>query len=255
MATLQDICNFLNGLLEPEKYEDQALNGLQVQANSIDSQVAKVAVAVDSGLSVIEETIATKADLLIVHHGLFWGKEQAITGPLYQKLKALLGTNCSLYASHLPLDGNPEVGNAFELARYLELEQLEPFMQYGNATIGCQGQLAKAKELSVVEAKLKKMPGAIEILKLPFGPKEISQIGIVTGSGSAAIPEAKALGLDLLISGEAKQEAYHNAKEHQVNCWFAGHYATETFGVLALKRLLENKFQLETCFIDEPTGI
>lgn len=253
MAQLPSIVKYLDSLLSPSTYEDAALNGLQVDGRNLDIQL--VATAVDAGESVIAEAIKAEADLLIVHHGLFWGSENAITGPFGRKIHKLLKAGCSLYASHLPLDGHREVGNGFELGRFLELDKLEPFCEYGGATVGARGTLTKPQPLEYFTSKASEMIGASSPLALPFGSKEISSVGIVTGSGSMAIQECANKGIDLLISGEPKQEAYHTAKELGVNALFVGHYASETFGVRALGSRLAADFDVSTQFIDEPTGI
>lgn len=254
MMQLDSLIQFLDSLLSPATYSDAALNGLQVESSN--SLIKTVCVAVDSGLSVIEEALQQSADLLIVHHGLFWGETQhPISGVFGRKIELLLKNGCSLYASHLPLDGNSEVGNAYELGKFLKLEELKGFCEYSGSQIGARGKFREATSMDFIVDQLSQIPGAISPLVLNFGPDRIEHVGIVTGSGSMAIPLCAAESLDLLISGEAKQEAYHNARELQVNALFAGHYATETFGVRALARRIEQQFDLETFFINQPTGI
>lgn len=253
MAQLNSVISCLDSLLRSGEFADSAYNGLQVDGG--ESDVRLVAYAVDSGLSVIEAAVKAEADLLIVHHGLMWGGEQAVVGPYGKKVELLMRHHCSLYASHLPLDAHREVGNGFELARHIGLENLEPFCQYKGQMIGAKGMSQKSQPLEKFIELAKTIPGALEPVVLPFGKREIQRVGIVTGSGSFAIHSAAQDGLDLLISGEAKQEAYHLAKELKVNAIFAGHYATETFGVSALARRLQKDFDVKTIFIDEPTGI
>ncbi len=254
MIQLPSLLSYLDSLLQPKLYQDVALNGLQVESGT--ETIRTVAFAVDCGKSIVEAAVKKEADMLIVHHGLFWGTEQAITGPLAQKISLLLSNGCSLFASHLPLDGNAEVGNGFELARHIGLENIEGFCEYLGQTVGALGSLPKPLSRSEIVGKLKEIEGALESpLLLPFGKEEVKSIGVVTGSGAFAIPLCKEMGIDLLISGEPKQEAYHLAKELEVNALFAGHYATETFGVRALSRRIEQDFDVSTVFIEEPTGI
>lgn len=253
MAQLISVVSYLDSLLTPGAYKDAAHNGLQVDGGQ--SDVRTIAYAVDSGLSVLEAAAKAEANLLIVHHGLLWGGEQPVTGIYGKKIETLIRHRCSLYASHLPLDAHREVGNGFELARFLRLENLESFCEYKGQQIGARGTCGRGRDLEYFVDLAKTIPGATEPLILPFGKKEIQKVGIVTGSGSFGILAAHADGLDLLISGEAKQEAYHLAKELKVNAIFAGHYATETYGVAALARRLQKDFDVKTIFIDEPTGI
>lgn len=253
MAQLTTIIEFLDSFLNIRDYRDSSLNGLQVQTSR--NTVRKVAVAVDSGLSIIEQACKTGAELLIVHHGLFWGHEQPISGILGRKIELLMSNGCSLYSAHLPLDGNLEVGNGVELAKFFKLEQITGFCCLDGQFVGAQGVLQKPATIDDICQIGIQMSGATTPLVLPFGKKEIRKIGIVSGSGSMAIETCASSDIDLLISGEPKQSAYHLAKELCVNALFFGHYATETFGVRAVGKLLSERYEVESTFIDEPTGI
>ncbi len=252
MPQLSTILPYMESLLNSSRFKDASLNGVQV--GGWDTQIKTVAYSVDAGLSVVQKAIAEEADLLIVHHGLFWDKPQSITGALRDKIELLIKNRCTLYASHLPLDASPEVGNGFELARFLGLSEITPWGVYNGMTIG-----AKANNFGLslenVSKKLATLPGAINPLVLPFGKDKIQSVGLVTGSGSFSINQAAQDGIDLLISGEPKQEAYHLARELKLNIIFAGHYATETVGVAALSKKVAERFDCKVVFIDEPTGI
>jgi dinuclear metal center YbgI/SA1388 family protein len=252
MKNIDQIASYLNQLLKIHEFKDSSLNGLQVSQGKY--PVNKIAVSVDSGLSVIENAISQKANLLIVHHGLFWGQEQPITDVLAEKIKILLLNECSLYASHLPLDAHLKFGNASQLALALGLKQIKPAFKYHANTIGV---IAKNSKLTINQLikKSQSWPGNIEPLYLNFGTNKLNKIGIVTGSGSSMLHEAKKLKIDLLISGEPKHESYHLAKELKLNALFLGHYCTETFGVRAIASHLNKKFNIKTSFIDEPSGI
>ncbi len=253
MAQLNSIVTYLDSLLKPGEFQDYGFNGLQLESPR--SDIRKVAFAVDAGMSVIEEAVAQDAHLLIVHHGIMWGKPEPICGPYGKKVELLLRSRCSLYASHLPLDAHSEVGNAFELGRFFELQNLESFFEHRGKTIGAKGRFSKARELAELIEKAKSMHGSSLPLALPFGKNFIENVGIVTGSGSEALEACARAGFDLLISGEPKHEAYHRAKELGINALFTGHYASETFGVNALSRRLKRDFDVEIIFIDEPSGI
>ena len=253
MAQLTSIIGYVDNLLQPKLFNDSALNGLQVDAG--EGTIRIVAYAVDAGLSVIERAIAEEAQLLIVHHGLFWGKVHPISGAFGEKIKILLKQRCSLYASHLPLDASLEVGNGVELARFFGLKQIEGFCEYNGKMVGAKGILEKPVELEYFTERAAGMVGLAGPLVLPFGNREIRRVGIVTGSGAFAITPCQQEGLDLLISGEPKQEVYHQARELHMNALFLGHYATEIFGVRALAQRLEENFDVRTFFINEPTGI
>ncbi len=252
MAQLSSIAQYLDSLLQTKAYQDHSLNGIQVEASG--GAVKRVAFAVDAGMSIIQKAIAADAQLLVVHHGMLWGTPLPITGIFGRKIEQLLRHGCSLYASHLPLDGHAEVGNAFELGRFLGLEKLEGFCPFNGMPIGARGVFRAPLAIDAVAQKLATLSPKVP-LTLPFGKRDIRRVGIVTGSGSSALPLIAAEGLDLLVSGEAKQESYHLAKDLEVSAIFAGHYATETFGVRALERRLKKDFDIQTLFIDEDTGI
>ena len=253
MITLDNITSYLDTLLSPHLFQDASLNALQVESST--KIVRNVGLAVDAGLSVIDEAIRTKCELLIVHHGLLWGSCQTISGRFGKKIRALVEGGCSLYASHLPLDAHPEVGNNFELARFFALNSIEPAFPYKGACIGALAKAAPQPRENFIE-RARMMVGATkEPLFLPFGPPTITRVAIVSGSGVFGLEEAKKLGADIFISGEPKQEAYHLARELEINALFAGHYATETFGVRAVGKVLEKEFGVSSLFIDCPTGI
>jgi dinuclear metal center YbgI/SA1388 family protein len=257
--TLSSITTFLDELLPPLAYLDSSQNGLQLDAGRGD--VTHIAFAVDAGESVIAEAVSRGADLLVVHHGLLWSTAPAaITGPLGRKVKLLIEGGCSLYGSHLPLDGHQEVGNGAQLAQMLGLHDVKPFCFYKGGPVGCWGRCTRTMTFESASSILQALSGASPHLILPFGKSSFSTVAIVTGSGSFALEECARADIDLFISGEPKHEAYHLAKELRQSALFAGHYATETVGVLALKQRLEQKsieksWNLRTSFIDEPSGI
>jgi len=253
VATPIELASFLESTLEHSRYSDLALNGLQLHSGEV--EVSRVAVAVDSGLSIVEQAVASDAQLLVVHHGFFWGSTEPLVGALAKKVKLLLNGDCSLFASHLPLDGHLQYGNAAQLAALLGLEQIEGFFEFEGCSVGVKGKTKEPLTMDQIRGLLSPHLGEDFSLALPFGVQKISHVGIVTGSGSAALTTARRGDLDILISGEPKQECYHTAKELEINALFLGHYATETLGVKAIGKLLESKFKVETIFIDEPTGI
>ena len=212
----------------------------------------RVAVAVDASEATILEAARRKADLLLVHHGLFWGGLGPLTGPRYRKVAALLEGRMALYSAHLPLDGHPELGNSAILARRMGLEPAGPFGSYQGAHTGWWAEAAvdreelKARLAAAVEGEARLIPG---------GPQEVKRVGIVTGGGSSALGEAAALGLDSLVTGEAPHHMYHEAMEMGVNLFLGGHYGTETFGVKALGEALAQEFGLPWEFLDFPTGL
>jgi dinuclear metal center YbgI/SA1388 family protein len=253
MVKLHDICAHLDDLLELSRYRDASSNGLQVESRQTD--IRQIACAVDAGESVIEQAVRGRVEMLIVHHGLFWGTCNRLVGPLARKCSLLLSHGCSLYASHLPLDGHATFGNGVLFAKFLGLESIAPAFDYAGGPVGVRATTPEPLSLEEVIARCRQLIGVVGPMVLPFGATSIQSIGIVTGSGSFAIEAAHVLKCDLLISGEPKQEAYHLAKEFRQTVLFAGHYATETFGVRALGDHLAGEFGITTMFINEETGI
>jgi dinuclear metal center YbgI/SA1388 family protein len=253
--SVSEITSFLNSELHIDEYSDMAFNGLQIQS-PVES-VTTVAFAVDSGLSVVEQAIALKAQLLVVHHGVYWGKVEPLVGPWAKKATLCLTKGLSLYAAHLPLDGHAVLGNAAQIATsVLNALEVTPDFEYHGAPIGTLARLRNPMELHSIASLLRTCEGVTsQPLVLPFGKTTIETVGIVTGSGTSMIPTIAGRHIDLLISGEAKQEAYHLARELECSVIFMGHYASETFGVKALQRVLESRFSVKTEWISEPTGI
>lgn len=254
MAELKRIVAYLDRELDLNRFDDSSLNGLQVEGSG---PVNKIAAAVDAGISVIDEAIDNKVDLLLVHHGIFWGKPFAIRGSKKELLKKLLDANLSLYAAHLPLDAHKKYGNNFSLARLLKLESLEETTLYRGSLIGCQGINKKKKKLNDLVKILEKLPGAKEtnFHVFNFGPKVPQKVSIISGSGVDELLNFEENDFDTLVTGEAKQFAYHFAKENKLNLICAGHYATETIGVRNIVEATAKKFKLKHIFIDQPTGI
>ena len=228
---------------------DGAMNGLQVENSGA---VTKIAAAVDASLATIKLAIAAKADLLIVHHGLFWSPRQPWTGKNYELLKLLVENNLAIYSSHLPLDAHPKLGNNVQLCGALGLKNPKPFFESHGQTIGFKSQ---AKILrNELAAKLQRATGATPKI-IPGGKNICKKIGIVTGGAGAELKLAASEGVDTFITGEGPHWTFSLAEELGLNVFYGGHYATETFGVKALAAELSKKFKLPWAFLDHPTGL
>ena len=252
----QELVDRLDGELRTDDYADvdASANGLQVGPASQD--LSHVAFAVDAAVETIERAAAADADLLVTHHGISWGGIERVTGPEYRRIAGLLGEDIALYTSHLPLDGHQELGNAAGVADLLGLDQRTPFGSLGPEYVGQCGETPESMPLDGIDERLAAEldTGGQGVQTLAFGPSSVTDVAIVTGSGVDWLDEAIEAGVDLLITGEGKQQAYHQAKEAGINVVLAGHYATETFGVRALQGLTD-EWGLETTYIDCPTGI
>nr|WP_084474240.1 Nif3-like dinuclear metal center hexameric protein [Deinococcus pimensis] len=240
------LVRWLDEYLRTSAFRDKSLNGLQIEGRE---DIRRVAVAVDASLRTIEEAADSGADLLVTHHGLFWGQPLALTGPHRRRVKAALDAGLNLYVSHLPLDAHPEVGNNAVLAQALSLQDVEPF-----GLVGLRGELPIPMTLQDLADRLQKLTGEICLVH-GGGPGEVRRVGLTSGSGAGEIPEAARAGLDTFITGEPEHRYFHDSFEYGINAVFAGHYETETFGVRALATKLEDTFGLPWQFIHVPTGL
>lgn len=228
---------------------ENALNGLQVDGRR---PVRHLAVAVDASEATIHGAVEGDCDLLLVHHGLFWDGNQAVTGRRYRRLAPLLEAGIALYSAHLPLDVHDEVGNNVLLARRLGLEIRGRFAEYRGIELGVWGETDVSRES--LEARLGEALGA-DGRMIPGGPEQISRVGVLTGGGGRYVAAAVAAGLDTLITGEGSHHTYFDAVESGINLFYGGHYATETFGVRALGEHLHARFGVSWTFLDQPTGL
>lgn len=250
-ASLSAITKYCDQVLRTAEIGDYdgAANGLQVENLGT---VTRIAATVDASLATLKLALAAKADLLIVHHGLFWSKTHPWTGKRYELLQLLIQNNLAVYSSHLPLDAHPKLGNNAQLCAVLGLKGPRPFFPSHGQPIGLKvrakisrSELAKNLERAT-GAKPKLIPGGGEICR---------NIGVVTGGAGAELAQAAAEGVDTFITGEGPHWTYALAEELGVNVFYAGHYATETFGVKALAAELSKKFKVPWTFLDHPTGL
>ncbi|MSW84055.1 MAG: Nif3-like dinuclear metal center hexameric protein [Actinobacteria bacterium] len=240
----------LDRLLEPERFEDYAPNGLQVPGRE---EVATVVTGVSASAELFERALAEGADLILVHHGLFWrGAPQALDRPAARRLRLLLEADCSLAAYHLPLDGDQELGNNALLAQALGATSWEPFA-------GGIGVAATFPDQGITPQELidrtRAATGGREPLAFTVGPEHVRRIGIVSGAAAGHLGEAIEAGLDAFLTGEPAERVMHQAREAGIHFLAAGHYATETLGVQALGNHLAAHFGIEHRFIDVPNPI
>jgi dinuclear metal center YbgI/SA1388 family protein len=240
----------LDELLESERFEDYCPNGLQVPGPA---EVATLATGVSASAELFELAASERAHLLIVHHGLFWGREVGpIDAQLKRRLKLLFDADMALAAYHLPLDAHPELGNNALIAQALGAERSEePFAIHRGEPIGClarfPGEGLPAEEL--IE-RVRAATGGREPLVFDAGPPRIRTLAIVSGAGTDYLSEASRVGADALLTGEPAERAMAQARELGVRLIAAGHYATETFGVRALGEHLAERHGLRHVFLD-----
>jgi len=250
-TSLAAVVNECNRLLRPTQFTDWdgAVNGLQVQNHGV---VKRIAAAVDATLATVQLAIEAHADLLVVHHGLFWTPSRPWTGHRYALLRLLIEHNLAVYSAHLPLDAHPRIGNNARLAAALGLTRLRPFFQWKGQSVGLRttGQFTRDE----LARRLRGVVGG-DVKLLPGGPTVCQRIGIVTGGAGGALAEVAATGVDTFITGEGPHWTYALAEEFGMNVFYAGHYATEVFGVQALAAHLAARFRMPWVFLDHPSGL
>ena len=256
-VTVGDVVRDLDAWLRIREIPDYsgAVNGLQV-ANS--GRLARVAVAVDFSRPAIEQAVGVGAQLLVVHHGMFWGGVQPIVGPAYERLRILLAHDVAVYAAHLPLDLHPTAGNNVLLAHALGLTPSGGFARYKTVDVGVSGTAdLETAELAARAATYAAQWGHT-VRHTPIAPgRRTHHWGICTGAGasSESLAEAESSGIDTLVVGEGPHHTAVEAVERGIAVIYAGHYATETLGVRAVGARILDRWGVPWTFVGEPTGL
>jgi dinuclear metal center YbgI/SA1388 family protein len=254
---LATVASYLDALLLVGETPDYppALNGVQVEHRG---PVTKIAAAVDTSARTIRAAVDARANLLLVHHGLFWGGLQPLTGPHCARVRMLLDHDVALYSAHLPLDAHPTFGNSLLLAREIGLEPDAGFARYETIECGVRGtsDVPTADLISRLKVFAQSHGGSARASATTPG-RRTQRWAICSGAGVNAdtIREAVALGVDTLISGEGPHWSAVDAEEKGLVIVYAGHYATETLGVSALAGHLSQTFGVPWTFVDAPTGL
>lgn len=248
---LDRIVRHANQLLRIDDWEDYpgAVNGLQVENRG---RVRRIAAAVDASRATIRLAIEAGADLLVVHHGLFWAPAVPWTGHKYELLRLLLDHDVAVYSAHLPLDAHPRLGNNAQLCRAIGLRRPRPFFESKGRLIGLRGELAIPRKELV--HRIEAATGS-KVTLLAGGAARCHRIGVVTGGAGAELRIAAADGVDTFITGEGPHWTFPLAEELGINVFYGGHYATETFGVKALAAELGRRFRVPWSFVDHPSGL
>lgn len=249
---LKELCAYYETLLGISAIPDISLNGLQV--GNTEAEIRTVAFAVDAAFETIEKAADADADLLFVHHGIFWGKAYAVTGSVYRRFETLIRRPMALFAAHLPLDLHPTLGNNAQIASQLGLTSREPFGEYKGLKIGYKGVFPQPRTIDDILASLSLSRS--DCLKVyDFGKEKIASAAVVSGGAVDELSQAVDENLDLYITGDAGHEVYHFCKESKINMLSIGHYASETYGIKAVAAQTEKDLNLKTVFIDCPTGL
>ncbi len=252
MANRDEIVSYCDGLLQPELFKDYCPNGLQVPGRR---EVSRIVSGVSATLELFEAALGRGADMVLAHHGVFWGNTQAALGEQQAaRLRALLTNEISLVAYHLPLDAHAEIGNNALLCELLGLERAEPFSSYNGGPIGWVGRPPQPLTPDELESRIADKLGR-DPLFFKHGPDEIASVGIISGGAASNFPDAITAGVDAFLTGEPREPAMAESREAGIHFVAAGHYATETLGIQALGDKLAAEFSIPHDFIDLPNPI
>jgi len=247
MARRDDIIEFARDLLDLDGYHDYGPMGMQVVGAE---EVTKIAATVSSTLEAFQRTKEAGAQLLLVHHGLFWeGDPRTVDSHMRARLRTLFEGDITLAAYHLALDAHPEIGNNAIVARELGIDEPERFLEWGFG-----GRLREPGSVDDLTSNLQKLTGR-EPQVFQGGPDRIERVAIITGGGAKLIKEAASAGYDAYITGEPAEPTAHPARELGIHFLAGGHYATETFGIKMLAERLADRFSLEWEFVDVPVPV
>jgi dinuclear metal center YbgI/SA1388 family protein len=247
MAARDDVLDFAGELLDLDSFSDYGPMGLQVVGAD---DVTKIAAGVSSSRELFERAGKAGAELLIVHHGLFWDDDpRVVDDQLKGRLQALFAVDVTLAAYHLALDAHPEIGNNALLARELGTESLERVLEWGFG-----GRLDPSVDVGELSRRLQQATGqAPQVFE--GGLERIERVAVITGGAARLFPQIAALGYDAFVTGEPAEPTLHAARELGTHFLAGGHYATETFGIRALAKKLAERFGLEWEFLDLPNPV
>jgi len=257
MIPIHELATYTDELLDTAGTPDYpaALNGLQLENSA---PIKGIAAAVDFSTRAIRGAIEASANLLIVHHGMFWNGFGQISGPSYRRLRLLIENDVAVYSSHLPLDRHLTLGNNVLLAKELGLVPAGDFAEYNGIFIGLRGEsdiettrlAEKAREFA------SKYSGDVRLTEIAEG-RRTRRWAMCTGAGASSetLREAARKQIDTLIVGEGPHHTAVQAEENNIAIIYAGHYATETLGVRALARHLSEKYSIPSTFVNAPTGL
>lgn len=241
-----ELIRFLDNELQVSRFRDYCPNGLQVEGKPV---IRRVITGVTACQALIDAAIAHGADAIVVHHGYFWrGEDMRIAGQKYKRISSLIQNQINLLAYHLPLDAHPEIGNNAQLGQLLGLTSDGYF---GDENLGWMGSWGPEK-VPDIKAATTLIQQVLDRTPLVIGDpaKSPGKVAWCTGAAHSYLEQAINAGADTYISGEISEPIVHLARESGVTYIAAGHHATERYGVMALGKLLQEKFGLECEFID-----
>lgn len=244
---LERITGWLDRTLKVADFDDVSNNGLQIgrdggrakrEEGEGKREVVKcVAFAVDASVRAVKAAAKAGAQLLVVHHGISWGGGiRRLNGGVYNVVKAAMDADLALYACHLPLDAHPTLGNNAQLAKLLGLRKVRPAFSYHGNVIGLVGESVRRQSMAIGSRRFDFEPGLI---------------GVCSGGAGEFAEEAKRLGCDLYLTGEANWGDVIAAENCGMPMVCAGHYETEVFGVRAVAGAMKRALKLKTIDLTE----
>ena len=225
----QQLSEFLDNLLEPERFQDYCPNGLQVEGKN---EIHRLVTGVTASQALIDEAIKRRADAILVHHGYFWrGEQPCLTGMKARRIRSLLSADINLFAYHLPLDWHPRVGNNVTLGEIMGVEGCGPLNPADTNTPVFKGRLSPEITVQTLAARLLDGLGREPLV---IGEGNVNSIAWCTGAGQGYLAAAADAGADVFVTGEVSEQSVHTARERGIAFIAAGHHATERYGVQAL---------------------
>ncbi len=254
---VHSLCGYIKGRFGEFWIDDEySRNGLQVDANpNVETEVRCVAFAVDACLETIEKAAEAKAQMLVVHHGISWGHGFArIDGITAGRVAALIRNGVSLFACHLPLDAYPVFGNNAVIAKRLGFKVCDWAFESNGLKLGAVCRFDSPMPFTELAARAKE---TISHGTVAYDNSEgtIYSLGIVSGGGDFAIHECAERGIDCLLTGEFRHQFFHDAAELGVSVLACGHYDSEHTGIQELMKIIGDDCNVETVFIEAPTGL
>lgn len=246
-----ELVAYLDEYLGIDSIQDYGPQGLQVEGRRY---VNKIIGLVDAQMPCVEAALQNGADMMLVHHGIFWGPTTPLRGQHGQLVRSIMASELNLYAAHLALDAHQVVGNNAELARRLGLETVEWWGEINGVPLAALAVDSDGMKLDYLADRFEQLVGPVQLVQA-HGPRLVHRVGLMSGGGAPYIKQAAALGCDAFLTGETSHAHYYDAMNYSINVIYGGHYCTETVGVQALGQHLQEKFGIDFEFIDLPTGL
>lgn len=235
------LIQFLNHYLAIDRFTDSCVNGLQIEGKK---EVKKIVVGVSANLELIRTAARQNADLIIVHHGIFWGEQLfSLKGIYKERLKPLVKNDINLAVYHLPLDAHPIVGNNITILRKLGLKMDRPF------DVGFAGHFDREVPFKDFVKHVNRTLGT-DSYEIAKGRKMIKTVGVLSGAGSKYLDRAIEQGLDVFLTGDIKEFVPATCQEGKINFINAWHHNTEKFGIQELGKIVERKFKIPVNFVN-----